>query len=913
MNRTQQPKKVSIKSIFCLYLVFIEFSVSPPVQAQIIPDSTLGTEASQLNQNQITKDAPGDKIDGGATRGINLFHSFSEFNIQDGQRVYFANPTGVENILTRVTGRNGSNIFGTLGVAGAANLFLINPNGIVFGQNASLDVQGSFVGTTANGVQFGNQQLFSATNPQIPSLLIVSVPVGLQYGQNPGEIQTQGASLKVLNGQTLTLAGGTVNIDGGQLFAPGGRVELAGVAALDEVGLTRQLQEWRLSLPEGLGRADVAIANDAIVDVSAGGGGSIAITARNLTITGVGTQAQAGISAGLGTMGAQAGNIDINTTEIVSLNASRVLNRIFPGGIGNTGDIRITTGSLFLTNGGLVIAGTFGQGDVGNITIKARDAVSFDGVSSNGFSSAAANQVSPSANGQGGNISITTGKFSLTNGGRVVTTTFGQGDAGNITIAARDAVSFDGVSSNGFPSGADSSVNPGSVGQGGNISITTGKLSLSNGAVVGAVTVGRGNAGNITITARDVVSIDGAGGTFSSVERGGIGKGGNINITTSVLYVTNGGEIVVGTRGQGNAGRITIEGDSVSFDGVDSNGFPSGAFSQVSRGGVGQGGDIRITTNKLSFTKGAQMSTSTFGQGDAGNITITAKDAISFDGVGSNGLVSGAFSVVESPAIGQGGKITVNSGLFSIINKGILSVSSEGQGNAGDLEVNARQLLLDNQGSIVAQTASGEGGNITLKAPELLVLRRGSFISTTAGTAQSGGNGGNITFDGKFIVAIPNENSDISANAFTGTGGNIQINSQGIFGIESPPKPTDKSDITASSELGISGTINLNQPDNSSIQNSFTELSPNVIDTNALIANSCIARGSKRQENSFTITGSGALRNSPGDVLISTYTTGDVRSVESTSRPWKKGDPIIEPQGLYRLPDGRSLLSRACN
>jgi large exoprotein involved in heme utilization and adhesion len=90
-------------------------------------------------------------------------------------------------------------------------------------------------------------------------------------------------------------------------------------------------------------------------------------------------------------------------------------------------------------------------------------------------------------------------------------------------------------------------------------------------------------------------------------------------------------------------------------------------------------------------------------------------------------------------------------------------------------------------------------------------------------------------------------------------------------------------------------------------------LVPNAINTNALITNSCISRGNKRQENSFTITGSGALRNIPGDVLISVYTTGDVRNVEPTSRPWKKGDPIIEAQGLYRLSDGRSLLSRACN
>ncbi|MHC5823111.1 MAG: filamentous hemagglutinin, partial [Nostoc sp.] len=125
--------------------------------------------------------------------------------------------------------------------------------------------------------------------------------------------------------------------------------------------------------------------------------------------------------------------------------------------------------------------------------------------------------------------------------------------------------------------------------------------------------------------------------------------------------------------------------------------------------------------------------------------------------------------------------------------------------------------------------------------------------------------------------------------------------------------PIEKSDITASSELGVAGTISINAPDTSSIKNSFTELSP-VIDTNALIANSCISRGTKRQENSFTITGSGALTNNrPDNVLVSNYTTGEVRGVEITSRPWKKGDPIIEPQGLYRLNNGQLLLSRECS
>ncbi len=210
MNQAHHPVKDSIKSIFCLYLISTAFSFALPAQGQITPDNSLGQEASRLNQNQIINGARFDEIDGGATRGSNLFHSFSEFNINEGQRVYFANPTGVENILTRVTGGNASNIFGTLGVAGAANLFLINPAGIVFGHNAQLNVHGSFVGTTADGVQFANQELFSATNPQTPSLLTVGVPIGLQYGSNSGGIQVQSVSLKVPDGQTLILAGGTV-------------------------------------------------------------------------------------------------------------------------------------------------------------------------------------------------------------------------------------------------------------------------------------------------------------------------------------------------------------------------------------------------------------------------------------------------------------------------------------------------------------------------------------------------------------------------------------------------------------------------------------------------------------------------------------------------------------------------------
>jgi large exoprotein involved in heme utilization and adhesion len=262
--------------------------------------------------------------------------------------------------------------------------------------------------------------------------------------------------------------------------------------------------------------------------------------------------------------------------------------------------------------------------------------------------------------------------------------------------------------------------------------------------------------------------------------------------------------------------------------------------------------------------------------------------------------------------VGNAGNINLTTDSLYLSNGGRVSTSSQGQGKAGDINIDSGSTTLDTQAFIAAITNSGDGGNINLTANDRLILRGGSGISTTAGTAQSGGDGGNININSRFIVVIPKENSDITANAFTGTGGNVEIYSQGIFGIESRPKLTEKSDITASSEQGVAGVININVPDTSSIQNSFTELSP-VIDTNSLIANSCISRGTKRQENSFTITGSGALTTNRPGVAVSTYTTGEVRGVGTTSRSWKKGDPIIEPQAMYRLDNGQLLLSRECS
>jgi filamentous hemagglutinin family protein len=192
----------------------IPLMVMPPVVAQtVVPDTTLGAESSTVTPDGVIRGVLSDRIEGGATRGSNLFHSFERFNIDAGRGVYFANPVGIENILSRVTGSNRSDIFGRLGVLGNANLFLLNPNGIVFGPNADLDIVGSFTATTANAIQLGDQGFFSASQPQQSELLAVA-PGALLYNQ----IVAQGGRLvntgNLTAGQDLRLAATNLELQG---------------------------------------------------------------------------------------------------------------------------------------------------------------------------------------------------------------------------------------------------------------------------------------------------------------------------------------------------------------------------------------------------------------------------------------------------------------------------------------------------------------------------------------------------------------------------------------------------------------------------------------------------------------------------------------------------------------------------
>lgn len=911
--------------------LLIDLGLSAAQAQNIVFDGTLGTARTVAGPNYVIRQQDGQLV------STNLFHSFARFNLNLGEAAIFQSAANIRNIFARVTGGSPSQINGLLTTQSSnVNLFLINPSGIVFGRNARLDIggaaRGSFFATTLDAIVFPSGGQFSAVNPDRANSLLTLVgdPSGFLASQRtPAAIAASGSRISVDQGQSLVLVGGNLALENAGLFVNlfnGGRIELAGVAAAGTVGLTSNGNLWRLNLPELMARADVSFSNGSFLDVVAQNGGSIAIYAANLTLLNSGLLS--GIDANLGFNGAQSGGIKLNATGDIRLINSTMADIVFFNAIGNGGAIEITGRSLLLEAGSQLGSSHLGRrGNSGNITIQTRDRVYLDGGDPDTIFSSIISRVSFLTTGNSGNIQINTGALALSNGAYISSSILGRGDAGRVTINASEQVSLDGTVDI-YPTAIFSTVQTGAIGNAGGIEINTGSLSLTNGAQLQALTRGRGNAGQVTINARDQVSLDGMdqGGlfsaVFSTVQPGAIGNAGGINISTGSLSLTNGGRLNTSTVGQGNAGQIIVNArERIDLDGVGITGDSSGILSSVRSAGVGNGGSIILSTGTLTVTNGAILTTNTLGRGNAGQVTVTAKDHIHFDGIGRNQQPSGAFSSVTATAIGNGGTINLNTGSLVISDGAQVATSSLGQGNAGNIRVKADHLTLRDRSQLTTETAFGQGGNINLSVNDRLILRRGSQISATAGTAQSGENGGNITIAAPFIIGLRSENSDITANAFTGRGGNINITANGIFGLRFQPQLTPNSDITASSEFGINGTVTLNLLSLDPSQG-LVSLPVDVSDPANQISQACTS--SRQSASSFVATGRGGLPQSPDDPLRSpailppTWVTATVDHARGVSSTQSDRDPatesIIEAQGWMVEPDGTiSLVAQADN
>ncbi len=1049
-------------------------------QSNIVPDNTLGNEASVVNP--APDNVSNELISGGAQRGQNLFHSFQEFNVGEGKGAYFVSPNSdIANILSRVTGSNSSEIMGTLGTMGAAqpNLFLINPNGIIFGENASLDVGGSFVATTADGIQFGDRGFFSASEPDVPPLLTVQ-PSAFFFNQMNGSIQNNSVApagldptesleffgLRVPDGESLLLLGGDVEINSGGIVALDGEINI-GAVETGTVELNKVNNNLSLSLTENLLRGNISLTNGAGLLTSGKNGGKIAIAAENIDILANST-VETGILSNLGSMEAQANDIELDATKAIAVDNSFVFNRVSENATGNGGDLSIETGELTISNGGQVGVLTSGAGNTGNLSVRASESIKLDGGETGLFSGLVA-QVGQTGTGNVRETNIETKQLEIANGAQIAVVSFGEGNTSNLTVRSSESSTIKGRGN--FSSGIFNQISSGAIGNAGDIDLETVSLNIEDSGQINTSTFGVGNAGDVEIKAANSILLN-KSSIFSEVVEGAKGNAGNINLSTKFLTISNGSRISSSSFGLGNAGSINIDAseqvvvsdentrveadigstamgdiqggdltintkqllvadgaqigtttfgqgdagnfkvnatESIELRGEDNNDdgnrnqkFPGGLFAQVDLTGEGKGGNLTINTPKLSISDGSKVQVATFGKGDAGELSIIAtqidifntptfsdfttgvfgsvaidrfrteeppegnggnvtiqseqlkvidggKISVTTEGIGDAGIltiiasesvevrgvdpevedgVSFISASVEEQAIGRGGNVNIETGNLSISDRAQVSVSSKGSGIGGNIDIQASDLTLDDNASISAETFSSNGGNIDLRIADLLILDNQSNISSTAGTAQAGGDGGNIDIDTEFIVAFPNGNNDITANAFKGKGGNINLTAQSIFGLaeRSSTPPNFTNDIDASSEFGLDGNISINTPDvdpASALENLPTD----IVDASRLITRTCLGGGDSEELNEFVVTGRGGLPNNPNEYLPGDATlSADWVSLPDTSgaSPTRVSMPnksivsqarnhIVEAKGWLVKPDGTVILTAEAN
>jgi len=648
-----------------------------PIAAQVVPDATLPVgERSQVSGN------PTVQIDGGARRGGNLFHSFSQFSIPTGGSAYFNNAADVQNIFSRVTGGSISNIDGVIRANGTANLFLLNPNGLLFGSNARLNLGGSFVATTANSINFADNFQYSATHPQTTPLLTVSVPVGLQIGANPGRIAVQGngydlsvsvlqpslilrsnrtLGLRVPVGRTLALIGGDIDINGGTLTAEQGRIELGSVRD-GQVNLSSTSSGFAFDYQNSQRFGDIRLSQQALGDASGGGfiqvqGDQVSVLDGSLLFIN-NRETQAG------------GSINVNAAQSLELNRNSPDGRFIGGlnsqtvGVGRGANVAVSTRQLVIRDGAAINTRSYSSGRAGNATVQASDSVQIIGFSainprrvsfivSNAFSS-----------GDAGDITVSTRALTTFNGGTISSSTFGIGRGGNITVNVLNLVTLIGQSPL-FEQSALAAVAVG-AGDAGQITVNTSGLVIQEGGAVSTATLAGGRAGSVTINASGFVEVSGrfpASATLPSE------VGSSAPITPEALRQA----FRVPDRPSGNSGSVTINTPRLSIR--------DGAQVSVSNDGIGNAGTLRVKANSISLDRAGSITAAT-ASGEGGNLDLNVRDAL------------------------------------LLRNNSSITASAGGTGNGGNIRINAGSIIAvpTENSDIRANSVNARGGNVTINA-----------------------------------------------------------------------------------------------------------------------------------------------------------------------------------------------------
>lgn len=801
-----------------------------PAIAQIVPDESLGAERSRLNQRVNVNGRRIDQIEGGAQRGRHLFHSFQEFNVGDRQRVYFTNPSGIHTIVGRVTGANASTILGTLGVLGDANLFLMNPNGLIFGPSAQLDLRGSFVGTTADRLVFGPDLSFSASQPQAPPLLTLEVPIGLQFGADPAAILNLG---NLEGAQDLVLAGGGV-VSTGQLIAPQGTVAIATpssrsqtLSQLDQP-LTLMPVDPRLSLrsqaspylitTSGLiplmdlptvaaGDVEIQGVNAQSAILSAGQDlrllGSQLVTQQDLTLLGqrqvrITDQLDAPVTAIAG------GALLIQGRDRIQIQALSDPQSILAAGDALTlqsaapvlGDGRFFAGGPLRVerlDGSLGILESPDDPVLGSLRdvafetyigrslhILAAGSIRIETVEITG--AAQPNQAITAANPYS-NVPLSDGTTLVIDGSTAPTLDLraGMDEAEVQNFLDSFAIPLPEGSLGGGDPALDICIDCETVANLNNrADIILGEVTMLAPDSVVLITnrfQANGNPGDIMLNGAITLSNEANSGRLVVESRDNLTVMGRINgnspdgngVPISLFAEDNLTIAATITSESANnaSGTLRLEaGDTLAIGGQTAEGDPI----QLSVQGFndGTGGEISLVAPTVTVTDGAQLNAGTSGSGAGGQISMDALTVTLADGTRVLTGTSGA---------GAGGQIVINAPTVTLTDSVLLDAAALRRGAAGQISIDALTVLLANGTRLnTATSGTGAAGQISITAPTVTLTNAARLSTSSSGR----GNAGQISVEAEQLTLT--EGSTIASGTIgTGNAGQVTIDANQVI------------------------------------------------------------------------------------------------------------------------------------
>jgi filamentous hemagglutinin family protein len=684
----------------------------------------------------------------GQIRNNNLFHSFSQFNLTSGEIATFSGPANITNIISRITG-GPSSIDGTIrSTINGANLYLLNPAGIMFGPNASLDVSGSFHATTADYLKLGANGIFYA-DPSGATNLTIDPPSAFGFlKQSPASISVNGSYLAVPQGKSISLVSGGITMTDANIWAYDGTINLVSVASPGEVaynGSSMTLQGF-----SALGPIRITESRDFLLQPYY----------DNLRTRSDGSFV---------TPWAPPEMIGLTTANLDS------------SGMGG-GRIFIRSSSFYMSNSSMY-NDSYGAAAAGSTDIAASGAVTLarSQITANSYGTAKSAAIS---------ISGLTQQISDSN---IVTDAFNGADGSNVTLRAADSLIIEGASR--ISTDADSAGS-----RAGTLSIDAPNVSILKGATVSssAPVVGAKGAGSIIIDANRALTV--AGNLLSYTVDGQSGsitiRGGNLDVTGQGIISTRIDVPPAITGNQGRAGDIAITANNVTLS--DSGRIESNVISSSD----GSGGNIAIHAVNVSLLGQSSISASVNSvNGTGGNIAVNASNSIL---VASRpvGLVKEIGSIASDTSSGNAGHISLEANYITVNNGATVSTYGipGSTGSAGNITVSAISRLTVENGALNTQSASSFGGNISIASPGIVKVTNGEI---TASATAGAGNGGNVTINAGYLTL---NNGVITAQAEFGNGGNLLINVGKKF------VKSYESILSASSRYGQQGTVVVNAP-----------------------------------------------------------------------------------------------------